>query len=95
MNYPGNPRFRPSCVFKVADTTEEMNQRCRLLMDRAIIITEEGPMGVRSREELKDIIQHHLGISKHEFYVYHSSLNHLLLSFMIKGIEILFLLRVA
>jgi hypothetical protein len=26
VNYPGNPRFRPPVAFKIANTTEEMEQ---------------------------------------------------------------------
>jgi hypothetical protein len=48
----------------------EMNHR--YLTDHAIVITKKGPMGVRSHEEVKDIIQHHFGIRKHEFSVVRS-----------------------
>jgi hypothetical protein len=37
-----------------------------------VVITEEGAMGVQSREEVKDILFHHFGIRKHECYVYRS-----------------------
>jgi hypothetical protein len=37
-----------------------------------VAIIEEGPMGVRSRDEVKDIIWHHFSTRKHEFYIYHS-----------------------
>jgi hypothetical protein len=60
-------------VYKVVDTSEDMEQRQQWLTNHAVIITEEGPMGVCSREEVKDLIQHHLGISKHEFSVYRSN----------------------
>jgi hypothetical protein len=60
-------------VYKVVDTSEDMEQCQQWLTNDAVIITEEGPMGVCSREEVKDLIQHHLGISKHEFSVYRSN----------------------
>jgi hypothetical protein len=31
VNYPGNPQFWPRCAFEMADTTDEMEQRCCLL----------------------------------------------------------------
>jgi hypothetical protein len=62
-------------------TSEEMDQREKLLSAWAIIIIEDGALGVQSREEVKDIIQHHLGISKHNFYVYRSSLEPLIALF--------------
>jgi hypothetical protein len=34
-----------------------------MLSSRAMIIMEEGPMGVQSKEEVKDIILHHFGIA--------------------------------
>jgi hypothetical protein len=72
VNYPGDPRFRPRCAYKMATISSEMEQHCQHLSDHAIVITEEGPMGVRSREEVKDIIQHHLGIRKLQFSVVYS-----------------------
>lgn len=41
-----------------------------MLTEHAVVITDEGPLEVRSREEVKEIILHHFGISKHAFYVY-------------------------
>jgi hypothetical protein len=61
INYPGNPRFSQH---------QEINQRRRMLTEHAVVITDEGPLEVRSREEVKEIILHHFGISKHAFYVY-------------------------
>jgi hypothetical protein len=72
VNYPGNPRFCPRLAFKYVGTSEEMEQRKRLLENHVVVITEEGPLGVRSREEVKDIISLNFGISKHNFYVYHT-----------------------
>jgi hypothetical protein len=73
VNYPGNPRFRPTSAFKTAHTTQEMDDRCQLLTIRAIVITDEGSMSAHSREEVKDIIQFHFGINKLEFSVYRSN----------------------
>jgi hypothetical protein len=73
INYLGNPCFHPHHAFKMAGTIEEMEQRRQLLTDHAIVISDEGPLGVRSREEVKDIILHHFGIRKHDFFVYCSS----------------------
>jgi hypothetical protein len=67
INYPGNPCFCPACAFKLTATTQDMEMNHRYLTDHAIVITEEGPMGVCSCEEVKDIMQHHFGIRKHEF----------------------------
>lgn len=43
-----------------------------MLSNLALLSTEEGPLGVQSREEVKDILFHHLGVRKHECYVYHT-----------------------
>jgi hypothetical protein len=56
INYLGNPGFRPRLAFRRACITEEMNQRCQYLINHAIVITDEGPMVVGSREKVKDII---------------------------------------
>jgi hypothetical protein len=54
-------------------TSDEMEQRRKLLESHAVVITEEGPRAVQSKEEVKDIIALHFGISKHNFYVYRNS----------------------
>jgi hypothetical protein len=72
INYPGNPRFRPSCAFKMAPTSEEMETKRTMLYSHAVVITDDGPMVVHSREEVKDIILNHFGIRKHAYYLYHS-----------------------
>jgi hypothetical protein len=74
VNYPRNPRFRPRFTFKIVETSEEMGQRGSMLSNHAMVITDEGPLGVRSKEGVKEIILHHFGISKHSFYVYQSYL---------------------
>jgi hypothetical protein len=71
LNYPKNPCFRPRLAFKMKGTSQEMEQKRQFLTAHAMVITEEGPMGVRSRDEVNDIIWHHFGIPKHEFYIYH------------------------
>jgi hypothetical protein len=73
INFPGNPRFRPRVAFKMASSTEEMDDRRYLLTNYALIVKEEGSLGLRSSEELKDLILHHFGIRKHEIYAYRSS----------------------
>jgi hypothetical protein len=55
-------------------TSEEMVQHRHFLDSHAVVITEEGPHNVYSREEVKDLIQHHLKIHKHEFSIYRSRL---------------------
>jgi hypothetical protein len=70
VNYPTNPRFRPRVVFRSVETSEEMEQRQGMLSNHALVITEEGPMGIQSREEVKDVIWHQFGIRKHECFVY-------------------------
>jgi hypothetical protein len=72
VNYPGNPRFRPRVAFKFANTSEEMEQMCIMLTNHALVISDEGPLAVQSREEVKDLIIQHFGIRKHELYVYRS-----------------------
>jgi hypothetical protein len=43
-----------------------------MLSSYAVVVKEEGSLGLRSCEELKECITHHFGICKHEFYAYHS-----------------------
>jgi hypothetical protein len=61
------PRFRPRAVHKMVRATEEMEQRRHMLSLHAIVITEEGPLGVQFQEEVNDLISHHFGIHKHFF----------------------------
>jgi hypothetical protein len=72
VNYPGNPRFRPNVAFKMAHTLQEMEGQHYKLVHHAVMINDEGPLEVRSCEDLKDIISYQFGICKQEFYVYHS-----------------------
>lgn len=73
VNYPGNPRFRPRFSFKLAYTSDDLEAQRQLLTNLAVVITEEGPLRVQSREEVKDIMLRRLGVRKHECYVYRSS----------------------
>jgi hypothetical protein len=72
VNYPENLCFLPRLAFKMKDTSQEMEQKRQILTAHAVVITEEGHVGVRSRDEVKDIIWHHFGICKNEFYIYRS-----------------------
>jgi hypothetical protein len=54
-------------------TSKEMDDRQHLLTNFALIMKDEGPLSLRSSEELKDLILHHFGIRKHELYACHSS----------------------
>jgi hypothetical protein len=57
INYLGNPRFRPQCAFKAIISSEDM-ERCNRMLDKhAILITDDGPLAVHSREDAKDLIQ--------------------------------------
>jgi chlorite dismutase len=50
-----------------------MNHRKEMMINHVVVVTDDGPMGVHSWEEVKDIIFYHFGICKHEFSVTHSS----------------------
>jgi hypothetical protein len=56
----------------MAQTSEDMLQRETILDHHALLVKEEEPLGLRSCEELKEVIFHHFGIRKHEMYVYRS-----------------------
>jgi hypothetical protein len=58
----------------MASATPEMEDRHHFLVNHAILITDVGPLVVRSREEVKNLIHFRFGICKHEFMVYHSNL---------------------
>jgi hypothetical protein len=70
INFPGNLRFRP------------MEDRREMLSMLALLVTQMGSLGLRSSEELKDIIFQHFGISKHELYVYRSHSDPFLVLFL-------------
>jgi hypothetical protein len=66
INFPGNSRFKSSVAFMTMATSVEMVGREDLLTRDALVVSEEGPMGLRSAKELKGIIFHHFLFCKHE-----------------------------
>jgi hypothetical protein len=74
VNYPCNPRFHPWVAFKIANTSDEMEQRRILLTNHALVIVEVRALVMQSREEVKNLISRHFGVRKHELYVYHSQI---------------------
>jgi hypothetical protein len=56
VNYSGNPRFSPRCAHRLTTTSIEMDHRHQLLSDHAVMITDDGPMKMVSREEVNKII---------------------------------------
>jgi hypothetical protein len=60
INFPGNLRFWSNASFMCLATTKEMDDREDLLSHHALVVTEHGPLGLRSVEELKDLLSHHL-----------------------------------
>jgi hypothetical protein len=52
--------------------SSDMEGRQRMLSNHALVVKEVGALSVCSCEELKDVVFHHFGIRKHEFYVYRS-----------------------
>jgi hypothetical protein len=75
INFPSNPRFHPRVAFKMAPTDPDMEERRIMLTNYAVVVKEQGLVGLRSCDELKDCISHHFGIRKHEFYAYRSQPN--------------------
>jgi hypothetical protein len=67
VNYLDNPRFCPRAAVKIMHTFEEMEHRRVLLTSHGVLITEEGPMEVQSREEVKDIISLHSALGSMSF----------------------------
>jgi hypothetical protein len=59
-------------------TSVDMDERKLMLTNYALVVKEEGLLGLRSCEELKDIIFHHINICKHEFYTYRSHVRNLI-----------------
>jgi hypothetical protein len=39
----------------------------------ALVVTEEGPRGVTSREEVAKIIEHHFGLRRYDFHILRGS----------------------
>jgi hypothetical protein len=56
-------------------------QRRSMLGHHALLVPEEGPRGVTSKEEVADFIEHHFGLLRNEFQVIRSSLVPFLLIF--------------
>jgi hypothetical protein len=69
LDYPSNPRQRPTVVEKTVWAFDDMQQRRSLLSQHALLITEEGPLGVIGREVVAEIICHHFGLLRYEFQV--------------------------
>jgi hypothetical protein len=57
----------------MAQSSISMEERKERLSHFALFVTKEGAMGLRSCEEMKDVILHHPDIRKHELVVYRSS----------------------
>jgi hypothetical protein len=68
-DFPGNPRQRLKFVEQFAWAPDEIQERRSMLMHHAVIVTEEGPRGVASKEDVVDIIEHHFGLLRYEFNV--------------------------
>jgi hypothetical protein len=68
MNRPASGRV----AFKMAASSPAMSEREELL-SRFALLVKEGALGLRSCEELKEVILHHFGVRKHEMYVYRSN----------------------
>lgn len=81
VDYPGNPRSCPRIVEKIAWTTKEMQQRRDMLTHHALLVTEEGPLGVASKEEVVEIIRHHFGLRRYECHVYRCKPEHFIVIF--------------
>jgi hypothetical protein len=78
---PGQLAVQASSWLKMAPTSREMEDREELLINHALTMKEDGPVGVRSCEELKSYISHHFGLRRQEFYAYHSRLDPFVLIF--------------
>jgi hypothetical protein len=72
INFPGNLRFWPRVAFKMAATSSEMEDMKKLLSRFALLVKEEGPLGLSSAEELREVIHHQFSIRKHELFAYRS-----------------------
>jgi hypothetical protein len=70
----GYPHLRPRVVEKTTWAPDEVQQRRQLLTQHALVITEEGALGVASREDVAEIIGHHFDLLRYEFQVFHSHL---------------------
>jgi hypothetical protein len=59
-------------AFKAATSSIAMEERKEILSRLALLVKEDGSLGLRSSDELKDLIFHHFGFHKHELTVYRS-----------------------
>jgi hypothetical protein len=73
VDFPGNPRLRPRAVAKLVWASDEIQQRCKMLIHHALLITEESSLGVASKEEVANIITHHFELLRYEFHVFRSA----------------------
>lgn len=51
-------------------TTATMADRMDLLLHKALLVTEEGPFGITSKEELAKAVQHHFRLKRYVLRVY-------------------------
>jgi hypothetical protein len=72
-DFPDNPRRHPQIVEKLAWASDEVQQRRELLTHHALLVTEEGPLGVASREEVAEIIGHHFDLLRYEYHVFQNN----------------------
>jgi hypothetical protein len=73
VDFPGNPRQRLRVVEKIVWAPDEIQQRRDMLSKHALLVTEEGPLGVVSREEVAEIICNNFSLRRYEFYIFRSS----------------------
>jgi hypothetical protein len=52
MDFPGNPRKRPRFATRMAWAPDEVQHRREMLFHHALLISDEGPLGVASRRRL-------------------------------------------
>jgi hypothetical protein len=74
VEFPGHPRLRPRVVEKTVWAPDEIQQRREMLTQHALFISEEGVLGVASREDVAEIIGHHFDLMRYEFHVFRSHL---------------------
>jgi hypothetical protein len=72
-DFPGIPRRRPRVVEKLAWASDEIQQRREMLTHHALLVTEEGSLGVASREEVDEIIGHQFDLLRYEFHVFRNT----------------------
>jgi hypothetical protein len=72
VEFPGHPRLRPRVIEKTVWAPDEIQQRREMLTQHALLISEEGVLGVASREDVAEIIGHHFDLMRYEFHVFRS-----------------------